>query len=57
MTNSLMNKGLEMRLAEMKRIAVELEQGITTWENTCGYDINDELLPFLNLTTESEFNV
>jgi hypothetical protein len=46
-----------MRLEEMKRFAAELEQGISTWENTCGYDINEELLPFLNLTTESEFNV
>lgn len=55
MTNSLMNKGLEMRIQDMKRIAAELEQGITTWENTCGYDINEELLPFLNLPTEGEY--
>jgi hypothetical protein len=46
---------LEMKVEEMKKFAAELEQGITTWENACGYANNEELLPFLNLPTEGAY--
>jgi hypothetical protein len=59
MTNSLMTKveemsNLDQLVVEMKKLAAQLEQGITTWENTCGYN-NEELLPFLNLPTEGAY--
>jgi hypothetical protein len=47
-----MSENLKQKVEEMKSLRMELEQGITTWENCRGYVINDELFGFVNLTEE-----
>lgn len=55
MTQLTMKKSLVEKVEEMRKFAAELEQGLTTWENACGYSNNEELLSFLNLPTEGEY--
>jgi hypothetical protein len=47
MTNTMME-----RLESMKQFAQELMNGSITWEDQCGYSINEELSPFIILTEE-----
>jgi hypothetical protein len=47
-----MSENLKQKVEEMKNLKMELEQGITTWENCRGYIINDELYGFVHLTEE-----
>jgi hypothetical protein len=42
---------LEMRVHAMQQLALELTNG-GSWEDACGYSLNDELLPFITLTEE-----
>lgn len=49
-----MTNTMTVRINEMKRLALLLEQGEVSWEACCGYS-NEELDSFLNLTTMSEF--
>jgi hypothetical protein len=46
-----MTKGLQLRVAAMQELHEELLNG-GIWENICGYSLNDELLPFMDLTEE-----
>lgn len=44
-----MTKTLELRVESMKQLAMELEEGKVSWEDYCGYTINEELAPLINL--------
>lgn len=55
MTQLTIKKSLAQKVEEMQMFAAQLEQGLTTWDNACGYDINEELLSFLNLPSEGEY--
>lgn len=46
-----MTKGLQLRVAAMQELEEELLKG-GSWEEICGYSLNDELLPFISLTEE-----
>lgn len=48
-----MSKSMSIRLEEMKKLVMDLESG-ASWETCCGYEINDELSPFINLNEDAD---
>jgi hypothetical protein len=51
-----MKKTLAERVKGMKKLATEFENGNLTWEDQCGYSLNSELLPFINLSEEYDYD-
>jgi hypothetical protein len=49
-----MTETLKTRVEEMKKLAAKLEKG-DLWENQCGYSLNSELLPFISLSEEYNY--